>query len=505
MKTGWTGASLSSRWTTWAVVAAALLTVGVVAVEYSMIAGLPFFSEDYTLTALAATQAGPLDALSLELVPLRPLQHLFFHWVAHGANGVAATARIPGVALHMGSCLLVYFLARKLGAGVLGGVVAMTLYAVFPNCKSFVWTAAIGWPGRQFFLLLSLVAFLHHAQKSSLLATCICVTSLVLALGFHQGAFLLPVLAVACSLGMADAGSQGSARAVIRRLKDPLLLGITLLVIVYLVYLVVLRDNRHTEVRSFAALPANLVKSSLCLFPEWYRQFVVEGLRGGGLGFLAAAGAFLVVPILVGVILCKGSLLARCLLSIIVLDLALPALTTGFVQRYAYLASAFLACGLGRWIETLGARSRVGAGAIFLLLATQWAYDSHRDIQEYREAGRVTTRLLQQALAAYEERAPEESIIVVNIPTCWGSENDLPLFNWGFGQALLQLDQAQNGAGRAGSRLQRLELWRTRILYTNFTNSDLRLVSEARLLGAIRNPSSRVLEYDVTLRRFQER
>jgi len=400
-----------------AVVAASLFTVAVVALQYSMAAGLPFFSEDYTQITLAATHTSFRDALSLDLVPLRPLHHLFTYWEHKFAHGVPAVARIPGFGMHLGSCFLVYVLARKLGVGALGAAVAMVLYVTFPNGKSLVWTAAIGWPGRQFFLLASLVAFLHNVRKPSLLAALGCVACFIAALGFHQGAFLLPVFAAALGLCVAEPDSRWSLPALARRLRDPLLLGLILLVGAYLVYLVLLRENRHTEVRDLAALPANLVKSSLSLFPEWYRQFVVQGLRGSGASFAAAASAFLLVPALLSALLWKGTPLLRCLTLLVAVELALPAVTTGFVHRYAYFASALVACGLGHAVAASAARRRAFAAALVVLLASQWAYDSHRDLRDYQEAGRVTNRLLQQAATAYADCTPEQSLVVVNIPS----------------------------------------------------------------------------------------
>lgn len=205
-------------------------------------------------------------------------------------------------------------------------------------------------------------------------------------------------------------------------------------------------------------------------------------------------------PLFFGALLWKGGRLTRWLVLLIAIELALPVATTGFVQRYVYLASAFLACILGPWIAGLFARQRAFAATVLLAVGSQWLWETASDVRLYREAGRVTDRLLQQAGELHSTRAPGSKIAIVNVPPCWGPERDIPLFNWGF---VLALRESMNASDLRPSAM-RVSLWRTDVRYTNYTNGDVQLVSPNKLQAAIRNPRVHVLEYDPTEKSFRE-
>jgi len=185
---------------------------------------------------------------------------------------------------------------------------------------------------------------------------------------------------------------------------------------------------------ALGAIPANLVRASLALLPEAVRYPAIEGLRGhlggGGrlLGLAVVAGT---AALFVWAWKVVGPT-SRALLVVAVVDLALPALASGFVIRYAPLAGALVACVAGLELDRrAGARARGVwlAGAIALGLA--WTWDDWVDVQEYRREGRLVEDVLDAAAARRRQLGDGVPIALVDLPLDGGRENDIPLFRWG--------------------------------------------------------------------------
>src|SRR6185436_12464579 len=129
---------------------------------------------------------------------------------------------------------------------------------------------------------------------------------------------------------------------------------------------------------------------------------------------------------------------ARALILVAALDLLIPAVSVGFVVRYAQLAAAMCACAAGLAFDGTAARPRarrVLVAGLALLLAC-WAYDTIYDVAEYRRAGAVSRRIFAKAAEARARLGPEATIALVDLPESWGRERDIPLFNWGTRRAL---------------------------------------------------------------------
>lgn len=452
-----------------------------VALLYSAVADLPFFSEDYTHLVEASRLRSIADALDPSLEPLRPLQHLFFYILAQARQPSPALARIPAFAFHLGSCALVYALARELGARRTGAIVATALFLAYPNVKDLAWSAAISGPGRVFFVLLGLVTCVRHDREPTLGRGVMLSTGFVLALGFHESAIVLPVL---CALWIA-ANARGSWRAIelseYQRLRDPWFVTLGASAAAFAVYLALLRPQRHHALKSLDSLPANVVKSAFALAPEPLRAFAVESFRGhqGAVGFALAATLLAVLAILVLACLRRNSSVARFAVLAVIADLVLPVLSTGFTQRYTYLSSAIVAAALGCWFSAQPSRAR---GLLIAILGALWANDLVRDVRDYRAAGEVEHAVIAQARYERGRVGPGLTIALVDLPDMWGSEQDLPLFNWGLPEALER--------ERIGGP------WRFWLTHEGHTSTSFDLVSQADVESARRRGAPRVLEYD---------
>jgi hypothetical protein len=442
---------------------------------------VPFLSEDWTQLA-ALREVGTLGAaLDPAREPLRPFQHAFFWLLAHcgldpAGSLLPALARSAAFALQALSCAAVVGLARAAGLSTARSALALVLFALFPAVKALAWPAAIGSPGRVALELVALLLFVRRLQGARAATGALGLLAFVLALGFHESAFLLPaavVLWAGCVGGATLRAGIERARAALR---DPFVRAACLLAVLHVVHLAFLRPQRHHGAKSLASLPANGVKAALSLAPEWLREIGVEGLRGhrGTAGWIAACAALLVVLLAFALALRRGGLLRFAALST-ALDLALPVVGAGFVQRYACLAAAFAALGLAAACATRRAALPV------LALALCWAADSATDALEIRRAGAVSLQVAADARAARARVGPGTAIAVVDLPDMAGAEEDVPWFNWG---AALFLE----AHGAAGPWVP----WRTRAFRTT---SDVELVDPARpaRAGAAGTP---VLRFD---------
>ena len=472
-------------------VSASLVFFAVVAAIYLAVAGLPFFSESFTHLHAAGGMEQWTESLDPRLEPLRPLQHLYFFILASFEPPSPAWARLPGFALHLGSCLLVVAMAKGFGATRNGARFAGVLFALAPSVKNLVWVAAISAPGRVFFLLASLVAFQRYAARRDAVAGAACVLSFLIALGFHQSAVILPGLLLLLLWTESGPGIRRRLAETRRWLADPLVLSICALALVYFAYQAWFREQRYNQLKDLASLPANVVKASLAIAPEILRAGVVDGLRSGGgsAGLIGAGLLFFCWLALAGFLLWRGHAATRFAVSAIALDAVLPVMLSGYDQRYSYLGLAFAACALGAWWGRRGvAREGLAAGALAAGLLAVPSFDTLQDVLEYREAGTVADTVIADAGAERARVGADTTIVLVDLPDMWGSEDDLPVFNWGF-------PFAAERRGIGGPWV----LLRTREYHTG---SDSERVTPAEIERLADRPGVSVLVFDRVLRRL---
>jgi hypothetical protein len=365
-------------------------------------------------------------------VPLRPFQHAFF-WLLHRAGPPdPGVARLATFGLHAIAGVLVAILARQLGCSRHGAFCALALFAVFPNVKTLVWVAAVSGPGRVVCVLAGLCCVLRHRRAPSWWTGPGLLIALLAGLCFHQATFLLPAFAVLAAIAV-DRSPRGLRSRLAGALRDPCLIAGLLVAIVYVGYIVLLREERHHKVSTnAAALAANFAKAALALLPEALRAPALVGLRGqsGMAGSLLGYGTVAAVLAGSAILFARSTAVQRFLLLAIALDLALPAITSGFVGRYCHLPSALAAC----WVA-LAAPRRAWLAAIGLLAAA-WTFDTVADVREYRSAGAEVVRILEAARDVRERSPAGRPIALVDPPAAWGRERDIPMFNWGLREAL---------------------------------------------------------------------
>lgn len=426
---------------------------------------VPFLSEDFTHLAEAQRATSWLAAFDLAREPLRPLQHVFFQLLAARPDVAPGAARAVSFVLHASAIALVYAIARELALGRVTASVAALLFAVFPNVKGIAWSAAISTPGRACFVLAAFLAFLRWRRTRSRAAAACALVAAAVAAAFHENALVIPVACVAWVCASApDGGLRARVRAAWDGLRSPLVLALACAFAAYALYLAFLRPERHHGLKSFDALPANAVKAALCTFPELVRANVVEWLRAhdGGAARAAAAAGALAFAAAAFAIVARGPALARFAVCAVAADLALPALGTGFNQRYAYLSAAWIALALASWATT-SARARIAAWVLGVL----WAFDSAIDLGEYRAAGHVARHELEQAAVVRARAGATRTIVFLDPTDVWGRERDIPVWNWGLPEAL-------GRAGTAGA----WRFWRTRAFHTG---THVELVDAARV------------------------
>jgi hypothetical protein len=443
------------------------------AIELAWLGRVPFISEDWTQMAEMRSVPTFFGALDPRIEPLRPFQHAFFWWIAHcGADPTGESlpfvARALGFALHAGSCACVWWLAREAGAKRAGALAACILFAAFPNVKTLAWSAAIGTPGRTYFELAALLFLARHARAPNARDAILGLAAFVLALGFHESAMLLPAILVLWIVFVQGQTLRDGASKLWRASRDPWLVAFAVMTCAYAVQLV-LRPQRHHGLKSFASLPANVVKAETALVPEWIRTVVIDGFRAGPsapAAFAAAAVVFVSIALL-AFVLFRRSRIARFVLAACAIDLGLAVIGAGFVQRYAYWPSALVAVGLGLWV----ARDlRVFRVLIVSLLAAWWLADTAVDVRDVRRIRPEVDRLVHSASEIRAHVGPQVPIVVVDAPDMAGTEHDVPLFNWG-------LDYLLEAHGVSGP----LQLWRTRPFATG---SNVELVDSARIDAA---------------------
>lgn len=442
-----------------------------IAITWWIVRDAPFLSEDWTHLAAARADAGWTSAFDLAREPLRPLQHLFFHVLARFDHPDPAAARAVSFGLHALACALVFALAIELRTGARAASAAALLFALAPSVKGLAWSASISTPGRAVFVLAGLWCFARALRTGSKPAGAGLLACFLLALGFHESAIVLPVLCVAWAAlaGERAAPVRDRAKAALTALRMPELATLCIATLAYVTYLALLRPERHHGLKSLAALPANAVKASLALFPEVVRANTVELLRAhpGAVGLAAGVVLLLALGALAWCVLARGDRIARFAVLAVAIDLLLPTIGAGFVQRYAYLGMAFAALALGAWAART---DRVPSLLFVIVVGCAWASDGLNDAREYADAGKRATRIV-EAACALRARTPETVVVaIVDPPDVLGSERDVPVFNWGLAQAL-----ERAGCDRG------FVLWRTR---PYATSTDVELVTLERLRAA---------------------
>lgn len=453
------------------------LAIAAFVVTFVRVGGTPFTSEDWTQIADNGRIGSFLGAIDPSREPLRPFQHAFLWCVAHAGLDPAGDvlpwlAHAVGFALHATAALLLYRLARLAGLAATPAAVAVALFVAFPNVKSLAWTAAVGNPARVCFELGAFVAFARHVRAPSWRTGLAGIVLHVLATSGHESAMLFPALLVAWILCVeGETLRAGFARAW-RAARDPWVLLLVATCAAHVVHLAT-RAQRHHRVKSLDALPANVVKAATSLLPEFARDGIVDGFRGGGVGFVLAGLAFALL--VAGVLLVAWrSRFGRFVLAVVACELGLAILGAGFVQRYAYLSSAFVALGLAAW-SARGGRVRV---ALVLAVGVAWAHDAWVDARDLRAVRGLRDAVVARVVAAQgPERAP---VVLVDPPDMIGAERDVPLFNWG-----LEIQLRALGVGGE------LVLTRTRAFATS---SDVERVEPAWVEAERRAGARRVVD-----------
>lgn len=388
------------------------------------------FSEDWVHLGIAHGQSSLGEAFDLQRVPMRPLQHVVFYLFASMSELDPVVARGVGLLGHLLALVCVYVLGRSWGGSARAATFSVALFALAPNVSSVLSPAALGWPWRVAFSLLALALFERSLTRESLpvrsAALWAAIGAWVLALGCHQGALIVPGIAVLRLFFLSEPDVRW--RAIFRP-------GIVLwcaLAVGYVAYLQFFRDATGHGMKELASLPANFVRAELSLFPEPLRLLAVGGLRAGAgvplaVGGTICVGAFLVLAR----IFITGSGVARFALLAIGLELLLPVLTTGFASRYAYLAFAIAALGLG----IAAARAHAWGNAQFFagVIALLWAMDLGQECHEFRGATQAASAVLE---VAREQQVQGGAFALVDVPERWGREEEMQFFGLGLPKAL---------------------------------------------------------------------
>lgn len=393
------------------------------------VAGFPFASDDYVHLAAAAGWDSPLAVFDPALVPLRPLQHLWFWWVERLAHDAPWLARAPIVFLHLGSVLLLVRLARQAGVPLGRLWVVAVLVAVFPSVANLTWVAAVGWPLRHFFVLLAVTSYIAWWRSHDWRHIPAVILGLLGGLAAHQGAFLLPAW---CAAWLVLIESREQSFRWRRALTEPVLLTLSALVVGYVLYVGMLRPERHHGMQSLATVVTNGTKALWSLAPSWLRVPAIAALRGDGwqLSIGVATSAAWLAVLSAGLF---RSRLGLFLLVVIGLELAVTVISvSGFGSRYSYIVGALLAVGMAAWAAS---GSRFGC-IIAAVLAISWCFDSVDQAREHRAVAVVLQQLQDDVVSAAATRDPAEPIVFIDVPASLGAEREVSAFRWGFPQAL---------------------------------------------------------------------
>jgi hypothetical protein len=406
----------------------ALLVVLVTAVVYAATAGLPYFSETY-MHLVAARDIGSIrDIFDPARVPLRPFQHAWFWGLEELWPVSPPLARLPGFAAHLASAAMVAALARRLGAEHRTAGLAAVAFALYPNVKSLVYVAAVGWPFRVLAMLAGLTALLDHGERPRARTGALVLAAFLFGLACHQGSLVFPALGGLLLLGRFGHDARRLAR-------DPWLLSCGALAAAYALYVGFLQERDVHTLMKGGSVVANAARAALSLAPESLRVPVIEALRAGGTPVLLGVGAMGLLGAVVAVWIVRARAPVRALLLCLPFEWALAIAVTGFVQRHAYLASALFAIAVAMTWQRAQRTCRPIIGGVALLLVLGWAVDTAVDVRDLRAAGAVYS-VLEAATEARGRAAQAETITLLDPPQQMGSESDLLVFDYGLQEAL---------------------------------------------------------------------
>ena len=416
----------------WAIPLLAVAALWALAIQVAL-AGLPFASDSLVALEKVRGFQSPLD--SFRMAPIyRPIEILWFALIDWAGLDQPWMARLLGLAKHLACGALVFVLARRLGALRLGAALATLLFALAPTTINLGWVMAHSTPGRALWVLAGFLAFLSFERHGKSRAAVGAVLFFALALLNHPGAIQLPAMCLAWVFFLSEGSRGASMLSTLRRIGTPALGGLVLLGALFTFFTLFVLPDRYHGLQSLAGLPANVVRATTVALPGPLRSLAVEGLRGnlGAPGWIGG-GALVASVLLLGAwLLVKADRITKFLVVAIAIDLAIPLLTTGYAQRHGYLTFALLAVGVAHWVTAKG-RVAIVCGA---LLGAFWAVDSVRTVGYQRQAGRIIKNTVEACRAAREVFGLDARIFVVDLPSGFGPEEDIPLFNWGFPQAL---------------------------------------------------------------------
>ncbi len=317
----------------------------------------------------------------------RPLGYLSLYWTSPWAGLDPVRWHLVGLALHIANALLVYALAGSIGLSRMGAWLASALFGLYgANPEAVVWIAGRFDLLATLFVLISLLAFVHLWEKSSVAAGLIAGVALALGILSKESAYALPLMMLVFVLSRRGASwnrrfrfvapffllagilfayrwmLQGGIGGYLTAEGKPQMLALSLAAVVKALVL------RLWAVLFFpvdwaAGAPAWLLAAMLAYAVAW--MALALKVRGAsvnfviGLGFVLAAAIPPVGQLLIGADLEKARLLylpsvGFCLLEAAAVEMA------GSKLRYA-AGAAMLLFSLAALLHNLGIREQVAA------------------------------------------------------------------------------------------------------------------------------------------------
>ena len=409
-----------------------------------------FLADDYEFLKIAAEMQSPLQAFERGHTSPKPLHHLIFWWGAHCTGPDANWMRLPAFLAHALALGFVFRIGRQAGASPVGAALATLLYASFATTRSLLWPVAISGFLRVTCALAALSFWIDAVRSYRTVSadgvsshwarsTCAAIVATLFAMGAHQSGALTPGFFVLWA--MLVGGERGIRESALRGLRaafHPAVLGSVVVVGAYVVWASGTTDQ-YRGIRELGAIAANTLRSVVALAPQELRICATEAARGKLLGAASVAGWLVIAGYgtFYGWRLVRGSGLWRFAIVAGSIDIALAVVTAGWSQRYCYFAAALFAIALGvSWSCVVLRWQRVMIGAAAVLLAACWARESLRVGRELQEASAVARDILDAGQRADQELGTGNPLVIANAPDVWGTEQDLPLFNWGLEPAL---------------------------------------------------------------------
>lgn len=456
-----------------------VLAAVVAAILFALTGFYPPQSEDWIHLQIIAAHPWQ-SAFDLQVSHSRPLWYLAMWPLLPQGLEHPALLRIPLFLMHVVIGGLVGVLARSLGASPRRALLAVVLFLCFPAVKGLSWILAVSTPEHVLLMLLAMIATVAHVRRPRAATGIALIVLQVLAIGCHSAAALLPGSVAALAIAIAPSGWRVLRE---RWLLLYFLVGIGLVALLGSLS----TAERYHSLRGAGAILANGARALLSLLPEVVRWPAIEGLRGrfGAPGLVLGGAVCLATATAFGWALLRARPVVRGLLVAAAIDLVPPALTAGFVVRYAYFPAALLSVALllaakptRKWFVLLG------------ILGLAWLGDHAVDVAEVRRGGELGIAVVESARAVRAEVGPDRAVALLNPPGEVGAERDVVVFNWGLPKAL-------QWHGIAGP-------WRFVRTVPYVTSSDVELVDDKRLEQLARDGVA-VWRWDEASERFVRR